>query len=408
TNNLNQTESANVIPANNSESVTATSSNTPVPMQIANNGMAVMPSNNGMISMPYQVVAVPAMGNNQMAVVPSVAATSNAVVNSGTCGCQNGVVTSNATPNEIVDSFVYAIGLIGYDFGTEARRDSFKQLMPEYTPEDSEQENLVLPANPYDARQMARYLEENRDEAKSLIWTLNLDLTPIYAIEPQGAFASDVYGQLQDFLAGQVKAEDDDEYIERTSIPAILTGRTVTLFSGEVVPVIRPINTRGMYAWQINQLIDSVIAVTQQRSEQEGLTSPSDEVIEEIKYSLRSFLERVYYDLRNLGQTSQERALNFAATNIFQYADALVQVLRNKKRPSETGETLTAVTMQLDSFQTERSPFCRKDSDCWDVKLKFFDPENARRARRVIRYTLDVSDVMPVTLGKVRIWDEAS
>jgi len=62
--------------------------------------------------------------------------------------------------------------------------------------------------------------------------------------------------------------------------------------------------------------------------------------------------------------------------------------------------------MQLDSIDVVRSPFCRKDSDCWDVKLKFFDPENDRRANRVLRYTIDVSDIMPVTLGTPRLWDE--
>jgi hypothetical protein len=48
------------------------------------------------------------------------------------------------------------------------------------------------------------------------------------------------------------------------------------------------------------------------------------------------------------------------------------------------------------------------DSDCWDVKLRFFDPDNSRRARKVFRFTLDASDTLPVTLlGEVRTWSEA-
>ncbi|MDB9394481.1 peptidase, partial [Microcystis aeruginosa CS-573] len=43
-------------------------------------------------------------------------------------------------------------------------------------------------------------------------------------------------------------------------------------------------------------------------------------------------------------------------------------------------------------------------SECWDVKLKFFDPENGLRAKRVFRFTIDVSDRTPVTLGEVRSW----
>jgi hypothetical protein len=33
-----------------------------------------------------------------------------------------------------------------------------------------------------------------------------------------------------------------------------------------------------------------------------------------------------------------------------------------------------------------------------------FDPETERRANRVYRYTVDVSDVLPVTVGTVRSW----
>ncbi|MHC5718697.1 MAG: cyanobactin maturation protease PatG family protein, partial [Nostoc sp.] len=133
---------------------------------------------------------------------------------------------------------------------------------------------------------------------------------------------------------------------------------------------------------------------------------------------------RIYYDLRNLGTTqycsvkplldiidndisrvsayflslteqywgttSQDRALNFAATNAFQAASTFAEAV--------------ATGMELDSITVEKSPFCRLDSDCWDVKLKFFDPENSRRAKKVFRFTIDVSDLIPVTLGDVRTW----
>ncbi|MFM6473843.1 MAG: hypothetical protein ACKPGH_10130, partial [Dolichospermum sp.] len=44
------------------------------------------------------------------------------------------------------------------------------------------------------------------------------------------------------------------------------------------------------------------------------------------------------------------------------------------------------------------------NSDCWYVKLKYFDPENGRSAKKVFLFTLDVSDRIPVTLGQVRSW----
>ncbi|TAH15996.1 MAG: PatA/PatG family cyanobactin maturation protease [Oscillatoriales cyanobacterium] len=290
---------------------------------------------------------------------------------------QSGIATSQA-PSELENlQLVYALGTLGYDFGSEARRDSFKQLMPAY-----EIDTTTVPANPYDARQMADYLEQNPSEAKSLIWTLNLELTPIYAIEPVGSFGRDVYGLLQEFLAGQVEAEDSEDYVERVSIPGILSGKTVKLFSGQVVPVIEPHNTRGIYSWKVNTLVTAALETVR--------TTATEATEETMRRTLGSFLNRIYYDLRNLGTTSQDRALNFAATNAFQAASTFAEAV--------------ATGMELDSINVEKSPFCRLDSDCWDVKLKFFDPENSRRAKKVYRFTIDVSDIIPVTLGEVRSW----
>ncbi|MFM7381691.1 MAG: S8 family peptidase [Microcystaceae cyanobacterium] len=271
---------------------------------------------------------------------------------------------------------VYTIGTLGYDFGTEARRDSFKQLMPTALIGE-----LEVPANPYDARQIVDYLADNLSEAKSLIWTLNLELTPIYAIEPVGSFSREVYAVLQELLSGQVQSEDSPEYIQRVSIPGRITGRTVRLFSGQVVPVIEPDSPRGMYGWHVNTLASSALQAV-------GAESGADEG--QMRRTLSSFLNRIYYDLRNLGQTSQDRALNFAATNAFQAAQTFAEAV--------------GAGMELDSINVSKSPFCRLDSDCWDVQLKFFDPENSRRARKVFRFTIDVSDLIPVTLGEVRSW----
>ena len=112
-----------------------------------------------------------------------------------------------------------------------------------------------------------------------------------------------------------------------------------------------------------------------------------------IRRSLASFLHRIYFDYfdwRNLGQTARDRALNFAATNAFQAASTFAEAV--------------ARGMELDKIEVEKSPFCRLDSDCWDVKLKFFDPENSSRAKKLFRFTIDVRDAMPVTLGEVRSW----
>ncbi|WP_414566350.1 MULTISPECIES: S8 family peptidase [unclassified Anabaena] len=287
-------------------------------------------------------------------------------------------VTASQAPSELAEStLVYALGTLGYDFGSEARRDSFKQLMP-----GIEIEGTAVPANPYDARQMVDYLEANLSEAKSLIWTLNLELTPIYAIEPVGGFARDTYAVIQQLLSGQIQPEDNADYVERVSIPGVLSGRSVKLFSGQVVPVIELYSIRGLYGWKVNNLVNAAIQTVQAQA--------TDTQEDSIRRTLGSFLSRIYYDLRNLGTTSQDRALNFASTNAFQAASTFASAV--------------AEGMELDSITVEKSPFCRLDSDCWDVKLKFFDPENSRRAKKLFRFTIDVSDIIPVTLGEVRTW----
>ena len=216
-----------------------------------------------------------------------------------------------------------------------------------------------------------------------MIWTLNIELTPVYAIEPQGAYGRDVYAVLQELLAGQIQPESSEEYVERISVPGVLTGKTVKLYSGQVVPVIAPQSPRGIYGWKVNTLVNAALETVQTAVE----GSPTEETM---RRTLGSFLNRIYYDLRNLGTTSQDRALNFATTNAFQAASTFAEAV--------------AAGMELDSISVEKSPFCRMDSECWDVKLKFFDPENSRRAKKLFRFTIDVSDLIPVTLGDVRSW----
>src|SRR5207244_9882691 len=72
------------------------------------------------------------------------------------CGCQG------TQPPQLV----FALGQLGFDFGTEARRDSIQQ-------------HIGANANPFDPRQLLEYLTSNHWDASAIIWTLNLDATPI-------------------------------------------------------------------------------------------------------------------------------------------------------------------------------------------------------------------------------------
>jgi cyanobactin maturation PatA/PatG family protease len=261
---------------------------------------------------------------------------------------------------------VYALGQIAFDFATEARRDSITQHMDG--------------SNPHDPTQLLSYLEANHWDASSILWTLNLESTPIYGIHPHGAFAEATYNRLRQFLREQVT-----EGVERVSLAGVITGQ-VRLMSGQVVPTIQP-SLRCMYSWTTGALVEALSGKAPAKStkggEQEAYTQTSE--------ATRNFLERVYHDLRNLGMTPQERAINYAATNALNAERIFEATLREE--------------MQLDTIEVERSPIWRPESECWEVKLTFFNPRRQlEQARRVYRFTVDVSDVCPVMVGKMRSW----
>lgn len=281
------------------------------------------------------------------------------------CGGKGGSASGECTcgGKKSAPSQVYVLGQLGYDLGTEARRDSLIQRGI---------------ANPYDPRQLLSHLQENPVVATAVIWTLIQDGTPIYAIQPMGPFAAATYDLLQRFLKQQL-----DEGVERISVPGWITGK-VTLSNGQVLAAIVP-EHRGMYSWSTAALLEAVLGKPPATGDGETAGAP-DQAGE-----LANFLDRIYYEVRNLGILPQERAMNYAATNALQLGDVY-------SRTAKAG-------LKLDSIGAERSPICRPESDCWDVKLTFFHPaKRLEQAREVYRLTVDVSDVVPVTVGPVRSW----
>lgn len=281
------------------------------------------------------------------------------------------------TPSTAHSGQVYALGTVSYDFGDEARLDTFRQLMPPV-----ELDGIMIPPDPYDVRQMVEYLDRNLDECRSLIWLLNLEQNAIYALEPNGVFADHVYEMLLSMLAGQLEPQSSDGFIERINIPARRTNRTVTLLSEEVVPVVTVPNVRGMYGWRTNTLINEALAVVP--------LDLGEEALEVLWSEITSFLNRVYHDLHNIGQTSRDRALNFSTVNVYQATSAFAAAISEGYR--------------LDTIGVEKSPYCRLNSDCWDIKLIFSNPENSQRARKVFTFTIDVADLVPVTIGQLKSW----
>ena len=315
----------------------------------------------------------------------------NGVAPSAFCGCDNGANGKK--------QYVFAIGLVSFDFGTLARRDSFQQLMTD---------QFGPTANPYNSLQLCDYMDANPAESTKLIWTLNLELSPIYAIEAELAYAEDVYSFLRSGLRGESLASDDPEYAEkhvsRVSVPGVLTSRTVRLFSGQVVPIVVA-QPRGLFAWNTQRLTDAVIeAIKSKQASQKPPQKLSAEDERNARIFVRNFLDKLYHQFRNLGQTSPDRALNFSATNAFQAADTIVSAIDPVTAGLIPAPKDRKGFYTLDTVSVSKSPHCRFDSDCWDVQLVFFDPVNVLQARLIFQFTLDVSDEMPVTLGPIHQW----
>jgi cyanobactin maturation PatA/PatG family protease len=270
-------------------------------------------------------------------------------------------VTVSGCGDGIPPAKVYALGQIGYDFGTEARRDSFIQ-------------NGV--ANPDDPTQLLAYLKDHPAHATAVNWTLTQETTAIYALQPGGAFASEIYATLRELLKALLT-----EGAERVSIPGYVAGKA-ELLNGQTVPIIWP-DLRGIYSWSTAALLEAVIGKVPSGKDRAGYNAKAADI--------SNFLDRVYYELRNLGLSSQERAINFAATNAFQVERVFHSAILGQ--------------LKLNFIAVERSPICRPESDCWDVKLTFFQPmKRLEQAQEVYRFTVDVSDVVPVTVGRVRHW----
>lgn len=309
------------------------------------------------------------------------------------CACEGG----NGEPAQ----FVFALGMLGIDFGTEVRRDFFFSTYgDEYRyildPRGEGIFDLLsrssvrdLPRPDAPNVSIAELLRPNQYLSEKIIWTLNHDATPIYAIQPKSPFAHVAYDYLLGMLGDQV-TEIRTARGKRAEAPLCASiagtlGARVTLLTGQVVPVIHP-DLRGMFNFRIQDLIDRLT---------EGLSEAERTDIHE--RILRAFT-RFYYDFRNLGVIPQDRALNFTFTIGTNMLRAFGQVRSEEVRDK-------AKRFELDEIQVARSPICRPDSDCWDVKLTFFDlAQPWQSVRFVVRFAVDVSDVMPVAIGDLRSW----
>ncbi len=268
-------------------------------------------------------------------------------------------------------------------------------------------EGTASAGNPADLVKFLQIEQLGEPVSPAITWTLNLNETPIYAILPEGFYVKDTYKALVRTLEEETTSASiaaaaapppapagrgrqpakalPPPPVERMSLPGVINGE-VGLMNGLVIPTVRPA-LAGMFTWSTTALVNALAAMSTagvaNDPGKEGAFNPLD--------GLRTFLSRIYEEMRNVGLAPQDRALNYAATNAYQANEIFVK-LRGRN-------------IHIEKFEVVRSPVMRPDSDCWDVKMTFFNPADVSSTpREVYFYTIDVSDVVPVAIGKPRHW----
>jgi cyanobactin maturation PatA/PatG family protease len=386
---------------------------------------------------------------------------------SSECGCGGSPETGcNCGGDGGHRQLIYAIGTIGYDYLTDACRDAFRQQMPAFTvPASKGIPERELAPNPYDPEQLSDFLAKSPWLSDKVTWLLQHDATPIYALEPEEPAGLDwsrpvvkdkkkknketeegedgdeyefeapggdslqrqfkylletlshppvstIHRTFREALKGQIRPLLDPNRISRVSIPGELTGRTVRLYSGQVVPVVK-VKTPGVHTWNETKLVSSVVGAirqaerdakkpVQEQGQDQAVTQARIGMSDaELNKLILAFLDKIYYQFRNLGQTSTDRALNFAGTNAYMIADSVKDGLLSGNMVPGPAEEGRQHLYALDSIRVSKSPYCRPGSDCQDVTVTFFDPENDQRAKVSYQYTYDVSYHLPVSLAPV-------
>ncbi len=280
------------------------------------------------------------------------------------CGGAGGECTCGGASKK--PQLVYAIGRLGVSFVSQARRDSIWRLV------NGGREGDLKPISDASLQEL---FKKDLFHAQSVVWTLSRTEVPMYAIVPTGAFASETYRWLAEEWA--------DKDVEFISLPGVIAGQ-VALYDGQIVDAVVP-DRRGMFSWDTDNYVKAL-----RNTLKRVKADMSDEQVER---EMRRFFGKIQFSIRNRGLSPEERAINAAATNAFNISSII----------AEAGEE----GLSLRDVGVERSPLNRPGSEYFDVLLTFFDPRaKGERAPLRARFTIDVSDTVPVVIGDPVTWYE--
>ncbi len=289
------------------------------------------------------------------------------------CGC-----SAKVAPQQT--QLVYAIGTLGVDFGTEARRDSIAQYLP--------RGEITLPA-------LVTYLRSSIEETERLIWTLQKPSGPAYAIRPSTAFAMGGYAKLLDGLEKQINAPSSDPV--SVALPGFIIGN-IGLLSGQTLSVVCPA-VKGLQPLSISQTVaeltrryDEAIEQSRGNERRQREQEKSEFLSTDPGNRAGDLRNRITFKYDNLGLLGRDRALNYVWTIV-----AKVIAVTSRYAGYE-----------LDEIAAARSSVERPGTECYDVDVRLFSPTDVRLPIIVARFTVDVSDMVPVYIqtGAPAVWTE--
>jgi hypothetical protein len=178
----------------------------------------------------------------------------------------------------------------------------------------------------------------------------------------------------------------------KVAIAGTLTNKRVTLANGDQVEVIQP-DLRGMSTWNTLRLFRVALR---------WFTGPQTQNDADAWGFVARVVSRLYELTRNDGKTPQERAINWASTAFLQEVRSL---LRSRIFRDLIGGDDGLKVGAVNDIQI-RPAACQESGGEYDVEISLFNVASALRGLTVVASTVDISDVVPVTLGQTRVFNK--
>jgi hypothetical protein len=178
----------------------------------------------------------------------------------------------------------------------------------------------------------------------------------------------------------------------KVAIAGTLPNKRATLANGQQVEVIHP-DLRGMSTWNTLRLFRVALR---------WFAGPQTARDADAWGFVARVVSRLYELIRNDGKTPQDRSMNWAATAFLQEVRSLLhsRIFRDLIGGDDGLKVGAVNDVQV------RPASCQESGGEYDVEISLFDVASVLRGLTVVASTVDVSDVVPVTLGKTRVFNK--